>query len=171
VARDPRARPRDRHPALELRVRLVPAPRCPPRTQELSLARCVGLRGAKALAGLCAAPLPALRRLDLSRTRLRPSALRAVGAAPWCAALAELDVRNHGECIYSDRAIDAICAALRKPPLASMAAGGRLREDFEEEPPSDDGCHDECTCDCPDCEHLWSGCPGDGSCDYCAGWC
>jgi hypothetical protein len=124
--------------------------------QELSLARCPSLRRAPALAGLCAAPLPALRRLDLSRTRLRPSALRAVGAAPWCGALDELDVRNYFECFYSDRDMDAVFRALDKPPLAALAADGRLREDFVEEPPSD-SC--QCAaaygyeCDCEEC--VW----------------
>jgi hypothetical protein len=133
--------------------------------QELSLARSPSLQGAKALAGLCAAALPALRRLDLSRNRLRPAALRAVAAAPWCAALAELDVRNFDLWFYSERDVDAIVAALNAPPLAAMAAGGRLREDFDEEPMSDDSCECDCgacfgefdDCDCDECAYadMW----------------
>jgi hypothetical protein len=133
-------------------ARRPPVPPSAPRRarpQELSLARCKGLRCAPALAGLCAAPLPSLRRLDLSRVHLRPSALAAaVRKAPWCAALASLDLRNFEECFYSARDMARIRAALRKPPLKGLAAGGRLRQDFSEECETDScSCGDSVGCE------------------------
>jgi hypothetical protein len=137
----------------------LPCPAARP-LQELSLAGSPSLQGAKALAGLRAAPLPALRRVDLSRTRLRPDALAAIGAAPWCAALAELDVRSFYERSYAAQDIFAIIAALRAPPLAAMDADGRLRHDFFLDEDSGGGCgcsscmdgSFDCACGGSDCE-------------------